>query len=209
MGNVVTDALQDTATDARLPELLAGNVATITGTSRGTGAARAQAFAGAGARVVLAARGATALTSVAREIGKAGGDALAVPMDAGDPSAVERPVPAAVEACGPLDAAFNDTAGGGRLTAPLADVDAGDFDSAFRVNLRGVDLCLEHEIPVMIACGGAIVDMSSTAGLRGVPGVIAYSASKHGIIGLTPERRAGLRATRCPRQRGRAGVNPQ
>ncbi len=186
MERIVSDTPQNSATDARPPGLLAGKVAIIAGASRGIGAATARAFAAAGAGVVLAARDAAALTAVAREIGEAGGEALAVPTDVGDPAAVERLVRTAVETYGRLDAAFNNAAGGGHLPKPLADVAVEEFDSAFRVNLRGVFLCMKYEIPAMLAgSGGAVVNMSSTAGLRGVPGLAAYSATKHGIIGLT------------------------
>src|SRR5919204_5998441 len=69
---------------------------------------------------------------------------------------------------------------------PLSDVDVEDFDRVLRVTLRGVFLAMKYEIPAMLASGGgAIVNMASTAGLRGVPGIGAYVASKHGVIGLT------------------------
>jgi NAD(P)-dependent dehydrogenase (short-subunit alcohol dehydrogenase family) len=166
--------------------LLAGKVALVTGASRGIGAATAKAMAAAGAAVVLAARDEPALKAVAAAIAAAGGRALAVPTDVGDPAAVQRLVAAAVERFGRLDVAFNNAAGGGHLPAPLTEVAVEDFDSALRVNLRGVFLCLKYEIPAMIAAGGgAIVNMSSTAGLRGLPGLAAYNASKHGVIGLT------------------------
>jgi NAD(P)-dependent dehydrogenase (short-subunit alcohol dehydrogenase family) len=165
---------------------LTGKVAIITGASRGIGAAAARAFARAGATVVLAARDEQALSSVAKEIVAAGGAARAVPTDVGDSAAVERLVHEATEAYGRLDAAFNNAAGGGHLPTPLADVRVDDFDSAFPTNLRGVFLCMKYEIPAMIAGGGGtIVNMSSTAGLRGVRGIAAYVATKHGIIGLT------------------------
>jgi NAD(P)-dependent dehydrogenase (short-subunit alcohol dehydrogenase family) len=161
-------------------------VAIVTGASRGIGAATARAFAEAGATVVLAARDAAALNSVASAIAAAGGNAFAAPTDVSDPAAVERLVQTTVERYGRLDAAFNNAAGGGHLPAPLADVDVEAFDSAFRVNLRGIFLCMKYEIPAMLASGGgAIVNMSSTAGLRGVPGLTAYASTKHGVIGIT------------------------
>jgi NAD(P)-dependent dehydrogenase (short-subunit alcohol dehydrogenase family) len=165
--------------------LLAGKVAIITGASRGIGAAAARAFAAAGAAVVLAARDESALTLVAEEITAGGGRALVVPTDVGDPGAVERLVGKTTEAFGRLDGAFNN-AGAGHMPKPLADVAVDDFDSVVRTHLRGVFLCMKYEIPAMLASGGgAIVNMSSGAGLRGVRGIGAYVASKHGIIGLT------------------------
>jgi NAD(P)-dependent dehydrogenase (short-subunit alcohol dehydrogenase family) len=110
---------------------------------------------------------------------------LAVPADVGDPGAVERIVNAARDRFGRLDGAFNN-AGEGHMPAPLAKLAAEDFDRALRVNARGVFLCMKHEIPAMIdAGGGAIVNMSSTAGLAGVGGMSGYVAAKHAVIGLT------------------------
>jgi NAD(P)-dependent dehydrogenase (short-subunit alcohol dehydrogenase family) len=134
---------------------------------------------------MLAARDEHALAAVAEDIRASGGRVLAVPTDVGDPASVERLVAQALDAYGRLDAAFNN-AGDGHMPTPLADVALDDFDRAVRVNLRGVFLCMKYEIPAMLKSGGgAIVNMSSTAGLRGVRGIAGYVAGKHGIIGLT------------------------
>ena len=166
--------------------LLQGTVAIVTGASRGIGAVAARAFADAGAAVALAARDEGALATVAEQITASGGRALVVPTDVGDPAAVERLVRSTTEAFGRLDVAFNNAAGGRHLPTPLSDVDVEDFDSVLRVTLRGVFLSMKYEIPAMAATGGgAIVNMASTAGLRGVARIGAYVASKHGVIGLT------------------------
>jgi NAD(P)-dependent dehydrogenase (short-subunit alcohol dehydrogenase family) len=163
--------------------LLEGRVAIVTGASRGIGAAAARAFARAGASVALAARDAEALARLAREIGDG---ALAVPADLTDPESARRMVEATVEKFGRLDTAFNNAGGGGHLPTPLADVAIDDFDSMVAVSLRGVLLSMKYEIPAMLeAGGGAIVNMSSTAGLEAVAGLGAYVSSKHGVIGLT------------------------
>jgi NAD(P)-dependent dehydrogenase (short-subunit alcohol dehydrogenase family) len=165
--------------------LLSGKVAIVTGASRGIGAATARAFAQAGATVVLAARDERALADVAREIQTTGGQALAVPTDVGDPASIERLVRRTLDAYGRLDAAFNN-AGAGHMPTPLAEIAIEEFDRAIQVNLRGVFLAMRSEIPAMLAGGGgAIVNMSSTAGVNGVPGIAGYVAAKHAIIGLT------------------------
>jgi NAD(P)-dependent dehydrogenase (short-subunit alcohol dehydrogenase family) len=168
--------------DSRLME---NKVAIITGASRGIGAAAARAFAQAGATVVLAARTSSDLDDVAGQITAAGGDALAIPTDVGDEAAAERLIRRTLDTLGRLDAAFNN-AGEGHLPTPLAGLALGDFDTALRVNARGIFLMMKHQIPAMLAAGGgAIVNMSSTAGLAGAPGMAAYAAAKHAIIGLT------------------------
>jgi NAD(P)-dependent dehydrogenase (short-subunit alcohol dehydrogenase family) len=166
--------------------ILEGRVALVTGASRGIGAAVARAFAAGGAAVALAARDEGALGAVADQISAAGGRALAVPTDVSDPEAVAALVARTVDAFGRLDAACNNAAGGGHRPTPLAEVAVDDFDSAFAVNLRGTFLCMKHEIPAMVANGGgAIVNMSSTAGIQAVGGLAAYVATKHGLAGLT------------------------
>jgi len=170
---------------ASLDGLLANKVAIITGASRGIGAAAVRAFAAASATVVLAARSEQSIDTLAHEIRAAGGHALAVPTDVGDPAAVERLIERTLAAFGRLDAAFNN-AGAGHPPTPLADLTVEDFDTAVRGTLRGVFLAMKYEIPAMLASGGgAIVNMSSTAGLRGVRGIAGYDAAKHGVIGLT------------------------
>jgi NAD(P)-dependent dehydrogenase (short-subunit alcohol dehydrogenase family) len=165
---------------------LADQVAIVTGASRGIGAATARALADAGATVTLAARDAARLEQLAAEIEAAGGAALSAPTDIGDPDDVERMVARTLDTFGRLDIAVNNAAGGGHPPTALTDVATADFDSALAVNLRGTFLCLKYEIAAMLdSGGGAIVNMTSTAGLEAVGGLAAYVSTKHGIVGLT------------------------
>jgi NAD(P)-dependent dehydrogenase (short-subunit alcohol dehydrogenase family) len=164
---------------------LENKVAIITGASRGIGAAAARAFSAAGASVVLAARSTPDLNDVAAQITAEGGHSLVMPTDVSDQAAAEQLVQRTLRAFGRLDAAFNN-AGQGHMPTSLADLAIDDFDTALRVNARGIFLMMKYEIPAMVAAGGgAIVNMSSTAGLAGAPGMAGYAAGKHAIIGLT------------------------
>jgi len=165
---------------------LEGKVGVVTGASRGIGAATAAAFAMAGANVVVAARSEAALESVAESIAASSGrEVSAIGTDVTDPSSVRSLVDKTLERFGRLDVAFNN-AGDGHRPAPLSEVGVEDFDRALGVNARGVFLCMKYEIPAMLANGGgAIVNMSSTAGLEGVRGISGYVAGKHAIVGLT------------------------
>ncbi len=166
-------------------ERLRGRVALVAGASRGIGAATAEAFAAAGAAVVLGARDAAALESVASRIRSRGGQALAVGLDVTSADSVRHVVDQAVSTFGRLDAAFNN-ASAGPFPAPLADIDPDEFDIGIATNIRGTFLGMKFQIPAMLdSGGGAIVNMASIAGLNGTANLAAYVAGKAGIIGLT------------------------
>src|SRR5215469_1100429 len=165
--------------------LMQGRVALVAGASKGIGAATAEAFAAAGASVVLASRDITALESVAKRITGRGGQAIAVRVDVSDEDSMRHLVDQAVQTYGRLDAAFNNAAAG-PLPAPLADIDAGQFDQGIAVHIRGTFLGMKFQIPAMLRNGGGtIVNMASVAGLTGTANLAAYVAGKAGIIGLT------------------------
>jgi NAD(P)-dependent dehydrogenase (short-subunit alcohol dehydrogenase family) len=170
----------------RGPQLpMSGRVALVAGASKGIGAATAEAFAAAGAAVVLAARDTTALKDVADRIEARGGRALAVGTDVTDVGSMRHLVGRALSAFGRLDAAFNN-ASAGPMPAPLADIDPDEFDLGIATNIRGTFLGMKFQIPAMRASGGgAIVNMASIAGLNGTANLAAYVAGKAGIIGLT------------------------
>ncbi len=165
--------------------LLHGKVALVAGASRGIGAVTARAFAQAGAAVVLAARSREPLEAVAEDIRRQGGQAVAVPADLGDATAAEQVVQAALDHFGRLDAAFNN-ATDGPMPAPLADIEPEGFDRALRGNARATFLGMKYQIRAMLHTGGgAIVNMSSVAGVHGVANLAGYVAGKAAIMALT------------------------
>jgi NAD(P)-dependent dehydrogenase (short-subunit alcohol dehydrogenase family) len=166
---------------------LSGKTALVIGASRGIGAAVAGALANAGAAVVVAARDGDALERLVVELKERGAEAAAVPTDVSDASAVARVIEETMARFGRLDVACNNAARtAGPPPTPLADVNVDDFDASVSVNLRGVFLGLKYEIPAMLAGGGgAIVNVSSTAGLQAVGGLAAYVSTKFGVEGLT------------------------
>ena len=160
-------------------------VALVAGASKGIGAATAEAFAAAGAAVVLGARDKAKLDGVAAQIEAQGGRALAVRTDVSDAESMRSMVEQALTTFGRLDAAFNN-ATDGPMPAPLADIDPEEFDRGIATNIRGTFLGMKYQIPAMARSGGgAIVNMASLAGLNGVANLAAYVAGKAGIIGLT------------------------
>src|ERR1022692_1295650 len=162
-----------------------GRVALVAGASRGIGAVTAEAFAAAGAAVVLGARDTAALRVVAARIEARGGRVLAVSSDVADVDSMRNLVDQAVTTYGRLDAAFNNATDGPR-PAPLADIDPDEFDRGIATNIRGTFLGMKFQIRAMLQSGGgAIVNMASLAGVSGTANLAAYVAGKAGIIGLT------------------------
>ncbi len=165
---------------------LQDKVALVTGGTSGIGRETAVLFAKAGAKVVVAGRREIEGNETVALIQAAGGDGLFAKTDVSKAADVEAVVRQTVEKFGRLDVAFNN-AGIEGAWAPISRQSEEDFDRTIAVNLKGVWLCLKYEIQQMLkqGGGGAIVNMASIMGLIGSVGVAAYSASKHGVIGLT------------------------
>src|SRR5438067_2198885 len=163
----------------------AGKVAFVTGAANGIGRAAALAFAREGASVVVADISEQGNQETARVIEGLGGRALAVRCDVTQAEDVKAALDKAVEAFGRLDVAFNNAGSEQTITA-TADLTEEEWDRIVSINLRGVFLCMKYEIPLMLRQGGgAIVNASSGAGVKGFAGQAAYAAAKHGVVGLT------------------------
>src|SRR5215210_1089328 len=163
-----------------------GKVAFITGGANGIGRATALAFAHEGASVVVADVSEAGNQETARMIEELGGRALAVRCDVSRGEDVKAALARTVEVFGRLDFAFNNAGIEPKKPAPTAEYDEEEWDRIFAINLRGMFLCMKHEIPLMLQQGGgAIVNTSSGAGVIGIKGSPAYTAAKHGVIGLT------------------------
>ena len=165
---------------------LEGKVAVVTGGTSGIGRDTAVLFAKAGANVVVAGRREAEGKETVELVRAAGGDGLFVQADVSKASDVETLVKKTVEKFGRLDVAFNN-AGIEGVLAPIIRQSEEDWDRTIGINLKGVWLCLKYEVRQMLkqGAGGAIVNMASVLGLVGSVGAAAYSASKHGVIGLT------------------------
>lgn len=164
---------------------MAGRVAVITGAGGGMGRVLAGMFAARGASVVIADINRETGNAAAEEIRSSGGNALSVQTDVSQEDGVRALVERTVSAYGRLDYAVNNAGIDGGV-APLVDHTAKDFHRVIGVCLAGVFFGLKYQIPVMVKQGGgAIVNVSSIAGLRGHPGIGPYVAAKHGVNGLT------------------------
>lgn len=163
----------------------AGKVAFVTGAANGIGRATALAFAQEGARVVLADISERGNAETARLLRDLGADALTVKCDVTRMEDVRSALETTVDAFGRIDAAFNN-AGAEQALAKAADLTEDEWDRVLHVNLRSVFLCMKYEIALMLQQGGGtIVNTSSGAGVTAVRGQAAYTAAKHGVIGLT------------------------
>ena len=182
---------------------LAGQVALVSGASRGIGRAVSVAFAREGARVVLLARGRADLDRLAVTIEAAGGTALVVPGDAAEEGDGARAVGVALERFGRLDCVV--TAQGTGTFGPLEASRLADWNAMLRGNLTATYLMCRAVLPSMLAAGrGTIVAVVSLAAVRAIPGCAAYTASKAGVLGLVRALAAEVRgrgvrvAALCP-----------
>jgi NAD(P)-dependent dehydrogenase (short-subunit alcohol dehydrogenase family) len=170
-----------------------GKVALVTGAASGMGLATAQAFAEAGAAVVLADFREDAVKTSAQKLVESGHKAIAVRCDVSDDAQVAAMVDRAVAEFDRLDAAFNNAGVMARIM-PTAESTREEWDRVIGINLRGVWSCMKYELRQMVRQGsGAIVNNASVGALTGNPGIGSYIASKHGVVGLT--RTAALEYT--------------
>ena len=170
--------------------MLDGKSTLITGGGGGIGRATALTFAREGARIAVADLTAEAARETVALVNAAGGQAISLSGDMSRDADVRAMIEAVVGAYGRLDCAFNNAGiagwqvdAAGKKTAEWSEE---AFDRMIAVNLKGVWLCMRHELPQMQAQGGgAIVNTASIAGLVGLPSSSAYVAAKHAVIGLT------------------------
>ena len=170
--------------------MLDGKTALITGAGGGIGRAAALVFAREGARVACADANRDAATDTVAMVNAIGGQAVSMGGDVTDDATVQGLIRATLDAYGRLDCAFNNAGiagyqvdASGKRTAEWSEA---AFDRMIGVNLKGVWLCMKHELLHMAAHGGgAIVNTGSIAGLVGLPTSSAYVAAKHGVLGLT------------------------
>jgi NADP-dependent 3-hydroxy acid dehydrogenase YdfG len=159
---------------------LEGKTAIVTGAGRGIGRAIARAFAAEGATVVLAARSRADLATVAAEVREAGGRALAIPTDVTQDMAVEALVEQAVSETNRIDILV--TSAGLAAFGHVADTKPGDWDAMLTLNLRAAIMCCRAVLPVMIRQhAGTILNLSSIASKRALPGSAVYTATKAGL----------------------------
>jgi len=164
---------------------LDGKVLMVTGATRGIGLATAERLAAEGARVILTARGKDLGRDVEARLREAGADAVFVAADMTEEHGPVTVVETAVARFGRLDGAFNNVGG---VVAPgrPTEIDATGWTAELELNLTSVFRCLRAQLPALMAAGGgAVVNNASIAGTRGIGGLSAYAAAKHGVVGLT------------------------
>jgi NAD(P)-dependent dehydrogenase (short-subunit alcohol dehydrogenase family) len=164
---------------------LQGKIALVTGGGSGIGRATALILAREGAKIMIADYVPEGGDRTVKLIKEKGGEASFVPTDVAIPSQVEAMVNKTVETYGRIDCAFNNAGIEGRM-ANTAEATEENFDRIIAINLKGVWLCMKYEITQMLKQGGgSIVNTASAAGLVAVETLSAYTASKHGVVGLT------------------------
>jgi NAD(P)-dependent dehydrogenase (short-subunit alcohol dehydrogenase family) len=164
-----------------------GKVALVTGAGSGIGEAIAKELAGLGARIVVADINRDGGTRVVDEIKTSGGEAVAIVADSASPDDNKEAVAFAVSSFGKLNYSVNNAGIGGKA-APTGEVDLDDWNRVIDINLNGVLYGMRYQIPAMLDAGAAqsaIVNMASIHGAVAALGNSAYTAAKHGVVGLT------------------------
>lgn len=162
-------------------------IAMVTGAGSGVGKASALALARVGYALVLAGRRQDAIDAVGAEIREAGGKALAISTDVGDPKSVETLFARAKDTYGRLDVLFNN-AGTGAPAVPIEDLPFAEWQKVVAANLTGVFLCTQEAFRIMkdqTPRGGRIINNGSISSQTPRPYAIAYNATKHGVTGIT------------------------
>ena len=173
-----------------------GKTALVIGGTTGIGRATAACFASAGANVVIVGLGADDGRQTESLVREAGREALFIEADVTREADVRQAMDQAVKYFGRIHAAVNNAGIEGRF-GPVQDATVDDFDRIIGVNLKGVWLGMKYQIPHMLAQGGgAIVNTSSSAGVTGIANVALYTASKHGVVGLTKAASLELAASK-------------
>ncbi len=172
---------------------IAGKAALITGAGRGIGRAAALALAAAGVRVGLNGRKPAPLEEVRAAIVAQGGTAIVLPCDISDPAAVDTMVAQAIGALGPIELLVNNA--GVNYSGRFIDMPAGEWERIMAINVHGPYYCCRALVPGMLANRwGRIVNIASIAATIGMPFGVAYSSSKHALLGMT--RSLGLELQR-------------
>ena len=164
-----------------------GKIVLITGSATGFGKVLAEEFARQGASLILSDVNTTQGEAVAEEIRQTGTQVVFTKCDVSNTEDVKAMVQKGIEAFGRLDICVNNAGiAGNSLRDKTHDFDETMWDNIMNVNAKGVWLCMKYELPHLLASGGGVVvNISSKAGLGGVPGNVAYAASKHAVIGIT------------------------
>lgn len=165
--------------------LLENKVALVTGGGQGIGEAVAKCYSKSGAKVVVVDYNEVTANKVADEINASGGDAVAFKADVTKEDEVKAMIKFTLDKYGKLDCACNN-AGKSSQALNMIDTPVENFDEVFALDVRGVFFCCKEEINAMHKNGGgAIVNISSTSGILGNPGIVPYNTSKHAVLGLT------------------------
>lgn len=190
-----SDNSHTTAAAAVSPQEFSNKVAFVTGASSGIGRATALEFARKGCNVVVADISEAGVRETAGLVDKEVGDgrSLAVRCDVTQAKDIQAALKQTIETFGRLDFAFNNAGVEPKTIVPIAELEEDEWNRIMDVDLKGVFLCMKYEIPLMLkhagdgggGGGAAIVNTSSGAGVIGVKNNAAYTAAKHGVIGLT------------------------